>query len=173
MEITPNNQPQPQTTPTPGLVSPPSVPPTPPTTPTSSNRGRIFKGIFIAALILLLLLTAGAILYDRFIKSDKDTAEETNTLITNEAQITITKDGFVPATVSVAKGTQITWTNTDTEPHQVAADPFPKNDSIPGFDSTIILQQDESLSFIFEQSGTYTYHDEANPLNFKGIVVVE
>jgi plastocyanin len=171
MEITPSNQIQPsQPQSTPGLVPPPSVSSTPPTSP---QKGRQLGRLFKLVLALLLLLCLGAVIYKYVIKSDSDKTEETQTLVTNEAQVTITKDGFVPAAITVAKGTQVTWTNTDTEPHQVAADPYPKNDSIPGFDSTIVLQQDESYSFTFEQSGTYTYHDEINALILKGTVLVE
>jgi len=152
-------------------VTPTVTPPVTPA-PTEPRRGRMLRRLFLISVILLGVLTLGAVAYKYLIDSDSDTVQ-TQPLVTNEAQVSITKDGFVPATITVSKGTQLTWTNTDTEPHQVAADPYPKNDSIPGFDSTIILQQDESFSFTFEQSGTYTYHDELHPLDIKGTIVVE
>ena len=168
MEYTPTNQSQP--TSTPDLMSPLPAPPPPPPAPKKRHGlGRIF----LAILLILVLLSIGVVVYKSIFKSKTDSPEETQTLVTNEALITVTNDGFDPATITIAKGTQITWTNGATEPHQVAADPYPKNDSIPGFDSTIILQQDESYSFTFEQTGTFTYHDELNPMNIKGSIVVE
>jgi len=89
------------------------------------------------------------------------------------ALVTITSSGFSPATVSVAAGTQVTWTNNDTAPHQVAADPHPLHSSIPNFDSDQLLQPGDSFSFVFETPGTYTYHDQLNPLKLLGTVVVE
>ncbi|HSW85810.1 MAG TPA: cupredoxin domain-containing protein [Candidatus Saccharimonadales bacterium] len=91
------------------------------------------------------------------------------------ATITITNQGFVPATMKVPNGMQIIWTNIDSKPHQIAADPFPLNNSIVGFNSMIILQPRDSYSFIFAKPGTYTYHDERNPLNHNlhGTIIVK
>lgn len=79
------------------------------------------------------------------------------------AEVSITNSGFVPATISIRAGDQITWTNNDSVPHQVAADPHPAHDSIVDFDSSIALQPGDSLSFFFETAGTFSLHDESNP----------
>jgi plastocyanin len=87
--------------------------------------------------------------------------------------VQISDSGFSPSALSISKGTTVQWTNTDTTIHQVAADPYPKDNSINGFDSTIQLNQADTLSFTFNKPGTYTYHDEKNPLKFKGTIVVK
>ncbi len=94
-------------------------------------------------------------------------------IITRTAQILVNKDGFEPATLQVAANTQVTWSNNDSQPHQVAADPYPKNNSIPNFDSVVVLQKGDTYSYNFSKTGTYTYHDERSPLSFKGTVVVK
>ncbi|HLG90680.1 MAG TPA: dockerin type I domain-containing protein [Candidatus Saccharimonadales bacterium] len=79
------------------------------------------------------------------------------------ATVSITNSGFVPATISIKAGDQVTWINNDSVPRQVAADPHPAHDSIVDFDSSIALQPGDSLGFFFETAGTFTLHDESNP----------
>lgn len=88
------------------------------------------------------------------------------------SQVSISPTGFIPQTITLKAGTQLTWTNNDTSPHQVAADPYPSNNSIPGFDSTIVLHAGDSYSFTFVVPGTYHLHDQLNPMNINGTVVV-
>ena len=89
------------------------------------------------------------------------------------AQVVITKDGFSPETITVRRGTQVTWTNEDRNPHQIASDPHPAHKNLPGFDSPEPLLLKESYSYTFEKTGTFTYHDHLNPLKLKGTVIVE
>ena len=91
------------------------------------------------------------------------------------AEVSLTAAGLTPATISIEAGTQLAWKNDDQAPHQVAADPHPLNDSIPGFDNGQLLQPGDSFSFTFETPGTYTIHDHLNPLDpkWQGTVVVE
>jgi plastocyanin len=93
--------------------------------------------------------------------------------VKQSAKVSINASGFIPATIEVAPGTQVTWTNSDKSSHQVAADPYPKNDSIPGFNSNMVLNSNESFSFTFEKAGTYRYHDNMHPLDLHGIVIVK
>src|ERR1700722_10063972 len=43
------------------------------------------------------------------------------------ASVSITKSGFVPATVTIKAGQGVDWTNTDTAPHVIASDPYPSD----------------------------------------------
>lgn len=90
-----------------------------------------------------------------------------------KAQVAIDSSQFVPATLTVSPGTYVTWTNDDSQVHQVAADPFPKDNSISGFNSQVSLQNHDSYTYQFNQKGTYTYHDEKNPFSMDGTVVVK
>ena len=91
----------------------------------------------------------------------------------SSATVTITGSGFTPETVTVKRGQKVEWINTDTVPHQIAPDPHPVHSSYPALSETDALQPNESMTFSFDASGTYTYHDESNPLTFKGVVIVE
>ncbi|HSW98347.1 MAG TPA: cupredoxin domain-containing protein [Candidatus Saccharimonadales bacterium] len=84
------------------------------------------------------------------------------------AQVQITSSGFVPATVKIKKGQQITVTNTDVTQHDPLA-----NSGLPAMDGTTTLQQGESLTVTAEQTGTYSYHDTLSTDNFTGTIIVE
>lgn len=64
--------------------------------------------------------------------------------------IRMQKESFVPAKTSVAAGTKVTWTNTDTVPHSVTADD-------KRFDSGPILPG-KSFAWTADGSGTIAYH---------------
>jgi plastocyanin len=64
--------------------------------------------------------------------------------------IKMQKESFVPAKTTVAAGTRITWTNTDTVPHSVTA-------SDNRFDSGPILPG-KSFQWTADGSGAIAYH---------------
>ena len=67
-----------------------------------------------------------------------------------DVTIKMQKEAFVPAETTIAAGTHVTWTNTDTVPHSVTAD-----DS--RFDSGPILPG-KSFEWTAEGSGRVDYH---------------
>jgi len=131
------------------------------------------KGLVALAVVAVLMLGAAAYLAAR--DDGKNQGPATAAPVQPSANVSFTKDGMSPATVTVAAGTQVAWTNNDDAPHQVAADPYPLHNSIEGFDSDVTLQKDEVFSFTFEKTGTYSYHDHLNPLDTRrqGTVIVE
>jgi plastocyanin len=78
------------------------------------------------------------------------------------AQVQITKDGFLPATLVVQKGTKVIWTNTDDNMHQMQANPHPSGDSLPGLKSEILNHQ-QTYEYTADTAGTFGYHDHLNP----------
>lgn len=93
--------------------------------------------------------------------------------VQNQAQIEITKDGFVPATLTVPKGTKVTWVNKDNKPHRVASNPHPEHTGLNGLDSKEVIGiNDGTYSFSFDKPGEYNYHDHLNPTS-NGTVVVK
>ncbi len=158
-------------------------PPTP--TPETDNSlasrlGRWWhslNGPMRALAILAIALGLGLLglaLYDSLRQETPAPAPTTQTTQPT-AEVSITKDGLTPATIKVDTGTQVTWTNNDTKPHQVSADPHPLHDTIEGFDSDNVLQPGDSLSFTFETPGTYQVHDHLDYLDktYHGTVEVE
>lgn len=79
----------------------------------------------------------------------------------------VTNDCFVPYTVVVEEGTDVTWTNNDTVLHTVTGDePHPDGT----FDSWLL--PGEEFTFTFETPGTYEYGCTVHPWA-RGIAVVE
>ena len=89
------------------------------------------------------------------------------------ATVEITGSGFVPQTIRVKKGESIQWVNADTKPHQVVSDPYPSGDTLPDLNSSEPLTEGESYTRTFDQTGTFTYHDQLNPLEYKATIIVE
>lgn len=85
---------------------------------------------------------------------------------TPAAAVNITTEGFVPSTIQIKKGSDVTWTNRDSNARSLQGD-----DEGLGLE-TKSLTQGNAYSFMFEDSGTFTYHDPLNPA-VKGTVVVE
>lgn len=132
----------------------------------TARKPLLAKVLIVIALVLTILFVVLALT-----KED----ETTTTSAPSSVAVTVTSSGFQPSSVQIKAGDTVTWTNTDKKAHQIAADPYPVNDSIPNFDSTVILNQNDAHTHTFDVPGTYTYHDELNPLkkSFHGTIVVQ
>lgn len=73
---------------------------------------------------------------------------------------------FGPATLTVPRGTTVTWTNRDDEPHTVMSADDPKLFKSPALDTG------DSFAFTFDMAGTYKYFCSVHP-HMQGIVVVQ
>ena len=80
------------------------------------------------------------------------------------AEVKIDNFSFTPATLTVAAGTTVTWTNHDDIPHNVVSD----DKSI----KSKTLDTDEKFAFTFSKPGTYSYFCSIHP-KMKGTVVVQ
>jgi plastocyanin len=80
------------------------------------------------------------------------------------ATITITASGTSPRNLTVQRGTQVTFVNNDTRPHQMNSDPHPTHGDCPELDQVGFLSAGQS-----RQSGNLNvarscgYHDHLNP----------
>jgi plastocyanin len=70
-------------------------------------------------------------------------------------EVRIERSGFVPATVSVAAGDTVRWTNRDSVNHQVVSE--------TGAFASPILRPAQSFSFVFRDAGTFRYRDGLKP----------
>ena len=82
------------------------------------------------------------------------------------AEVKIDNFSFGPASLTVAVGSTVTWTNRDDIPHTVVSSDDPKV-----FKSKV-LDTDEKFSFTFTKAGTYTYYCSIHP-KMTGKVVVQ
>jgi plastocyanin len=77
---------------------------------------------------------------------------------------------FTPATITVPKGTTVTWINQDSANHQILNDATGTLGQGVLFSSNS-LPKGASYSFKFDTAGTYPYHCSIHP-SMKGTVVV-
>jgi plastocyanin len=80
------------------------------------------------------------------------------------AEVKVDNFSFGPATLTVAVGTTVTWTNRDDIPHTIVS-----TDKV--FKSKV-LDTDERFSFTFSKAGTYPYFCSIHP-KMTGSVVVQ
>jgi len=82
-------------------------------------------------------------------------------------QITIDQYMYMPATLTVATGTKVTWVNKDEIPHTIVDSAEPK-----AFRSAA-LDTDETYSYTFTKPGTYQYFCTLHPKMVGTIIVAD
>jgi plastocyanin len=80
-------------------------------------------------------------------------------------EVRIDRTGFVPATVTVAAGDTVRWTNRDSVSHQVVSD--------TGVFASPTLAAGQSFSFVFQNAGTFRYRDALKPAERGTVRVTE
>ncbi len=82
----------------------------------------------------------------------------------NAGTVTIKNFAFDPATLTISKGTTVTWTNEDSVPHQIVSD--------SNAFSSSPLGKGQTYSFTFSEIGTFSYHCAIHP-SMKGTIAVK
>ncbi len=77
------------------------------------------------------------------------------------AAVEIKGFAFTPATLTIQKGTTVTWTNKDSAPHTVTGDAF----------GSETLSQGQAFGYTFNEAVTFEYQCHIHP-NMKGKVIV-
>ncbi len=80
----------------------------------------------------------------------------------NAKEVSIVNFSFDPATLQLAKGTKVVWTNKDAVPHTVTSDSFSSSTLNPG----------QSFSYTFKDEGTFSYSCSFHP-QMKGTITVD
>ncbi len=116
------------------------------------------KSVSIAVLTAAIVLGMGTIAVGQrnFLAGAQQKPETTEVKIDNFS--------FGPATLTVAVGTSVTWTNRDDIPHTVV--------STDGAFKSKVLDTDEKFSFTFSKAGTYPYFCSIHP-KMTGKVIVQ
>ena len=125
-------------------------------------------GVIVIAILLILAFAI-------YVASTKahDISPNSTTVKLVPAAVSITSNGFVPSTITIKKGQAVSWTNNDTAKHQIDSDPYPTNSNLSSLNDPQVLGQSDTYSYIFNKTGTYTYHDNLNPYSIKGVVIVK
>lgn len=137
-------------------------------TPSKKVLGIVALILAVAIVALALLLLGQNAKDEKPVQSPASQPEQVQNGI--EAQVAITEEGFVPATLSVTPGTTVTWTNRGTQPRAIASDDHPEHEALPGLHSTVLAPH-QSYTYTFTREGTFGYHDETT-LTMHGVVTV-
>jgi len=90
--------------------------------------------------------------------------------------ITITSSGVSPQSLTITRGTQVTFVNNDSRVHEMNSDPHPSHGDCPEIDVIGLLNPGQS-----RQTGNFNtarrcgFHDHRQPTNdgLKGAIVVQ
>jgi plastocyanin len=118
------------------------------------------RSVFTAGLAVILMLGVAGLGVGK--KSSIAVAQDKASAI----EVKIDNFSFGPASLTVAVGTTVTWTNRDDIPHTVVS-----TDDAKTFKSKV-LDTDEKFSFTFSKAGTYPYFCSVHP-KMTGKVIVQ
>ena len=118
------------------------------------------RTVFIACLAAILMLGVAGLGIGQ--KSSVAVAQDKASTV----EVKIDNFSFGPASLTVAAGTTVVWTNRDDIPHTVVS-----TDDAKTFKSKV-LDTDEKFSFTFSKGGTYPYFCSIHP-KMTGKVIVQ
>ena len=159
------------------------------------NKGKgIVISIVIIAVILLIILGI-SLLSNRNTNSQNETnnqeliQEDTSTGIIEPTEhiVEILNEGFVPKTLKIKKGDKVTWINKLATEVRPAGDFHPTHTNYPGssvimcgtaeekntFDACKGLKKEETYSFVFNEIGSWGYHNHLQPSKDAKVIVEE
>ena len=101
------------------------------------------------------------------------TGSEKGGTVMGKAAVTYTDSGYTPNTITVKKGTTVTWTNESTGGMWTASAVHPTHQLLPGFDHLKSVAKGGTYSYAFEKVGTWKYHNHVNASDTGTVVVTE
>ena len=122
---------------------------------------RVRRGVFVSSFITAAVL-AGVLLLAGPLNVTVNAQQPAPAAM----EVKIDNFSFSPATLTVAVGTTVTWTNQDDIPHTVVSTDDPR-----AFRSKV-LDTDEKFTYTFTKAGTFAYFCSVHP-KMTGTVVVK
>lgn len=101
----------------------------------------------------------------------QNTVQQTPPPFIQEAIVTVTKDGFSPATLTLKVGARVTWVNKSASLMTVHSAVHPTHQVFPPLNLGE-FGDGSSVQLVFDKPGRYSYHNHLNPEQ-TGVVVVE
>lgn len=98
------------------------------------------------------------------------TTTQTSVMAT-EVEITLTSQGYNPATVTIKPGTKVVWTNKSGNEATVNSDPHPFHTDYPPLNLGNFKDGDK-LELVFDKTGTFKYHNHFNSSE-RGTIIVQ
>lgn len=138
-----------------------------------NTRAKLLVVVLFLLIALFVVIGLLAKSYDQKSTKSKASTSQPASIKDKLVNIAITSKGYNPSVVTIVKGDVVVWTNQDTAIHKVNSDPFPTDNQYSQLNSTIPLKTKYNYSFVFNQVGTYHYHDDLNPTTYKGTIIVK
>lgn len=126
----------------------------------TKTKIKLFIGTFVLCII-------AAIIFNSCGKSSGSNSSNTNAAGTTANTVVIKNFAFSPASLTVTKGTKVTWVNNDGPAHTVTA-----TDNGNTFNSGTIAPAGGTYSFTFTTAGDFNYKCSIHP-QMLGIVHVQ
>jgi amicyanin len=101
--------------------------------------------------------------------TESETPAPTDDTAAATDEVEIEDFAFGPKSITVKKGSTVTWTNKDEVQHSVV----PDDGDSEAFKGGPLLAQGKSYSFTFNTPGTYTYHCGPHPQMTATVTVTE
>lgn len=146
----------------------------------------------LVVLVILILLAAGAYLLMRNTRQIVPTTTQptqitplptsttptipptstpSGTMNEQTVHITLTPNGFEPASITIKTGTKVVWTNNSGQAATINSDPHPIHTDFPPLNLGSFADG-QSLSLTFTTPGTHGYHNHLNP-SVRGTIIVQ
>lgn len=135
--------------------------------------------LLLVGIVVLVVVVAGVLLFSNKSTTTVNNQDATPTQATTpndaiestEVNVNVMQEGYEPSTVTIKTGTKVVWVNKTSATANVSSDLHPTHLLWP-FLNLGSFADGEMVSVVFDESGTYTYHDHLNPSR-KGTVVVQ
>lgn len=123
------------------------------------------KKIMAVFIIIIILVMVGFYFLKQASQNTEVSSTQNSENSLGKVSITISNFAFNPKAVTINKGDTITWINNDFIPHQLASN------SLSALHSDI-MNDKQTYSFTFNESGTFDYHCVIHPM-MKGSISVK
>lgn len=127
---------------------------------------KYFHWAILVSVVAMIMMIAGCTSYS----PPSTPPATTQPQVTGAPTVTIQSFAFSPATITVPRGTTVTWVNRDSASHTIVSDA--QGSGVQGalFTSSS-LGNGTNYSFKFDNPGTYSYFCSIHP-SMKGTVIV-
>lgn len=98
---------------------------------------------------------------------------ESGSMVTATSTVTYSDTGFSPKTLTVKKGTTVTFENQSSGKMWVASGVHPTHLLLPGFDELKSVEKSGTYQYTFVKVGTWQYHNHVKPSDLAVVVVTE
>ncbi|MBI4050596.1 MAG: cupredoxin domain-containing protein [Candidatus Doudnabacteria bacterium] len=125
----------------------------------------------IIGIVIIAALVAGGILLFRKSEDNAPPVVPNRSETSENSQVIYSDTGYSPKSLTVRAGTAVVFKNESSGLMWMASAPHPAHTDLPGFDQRTGVPTGQSYSFIFEQPGTWRYHNHLKPSDFGEIIV--